>query len=196
MRPSRTATTNPSALADRPAPAGQAEPGPLGAPRGAALPTKAPVYLVATGDGHDPAFAASLARGLELAAQAGARVVLYDHASESPFVDPFEATGRIAGYERDRLLEPGQLREHGYGHLADQFLAARRQGLEVGAWLVFGIGAKPLARCCAKLGVTRVILPASAARPSLRERLFGHTLAAFTARLPQVEFVLVPAPPP
>jgi hypothetical protein len=149
---------------------------------------------VATGDGHDPAFAASLARGLELAGQAGARVVLYDHASESPFVDPFEATGQIPGYERDCLLEPGQLREHGYGHLADQLVAARRQGLEVGAWLVFGIGAKPLARCCAKLGVTQVILPASTARPSLRERLFGHTLAAFTARLPQVEFVLVPAP--
>jgi hypothetical protein len=147
---------------------------------------------VATGDGHDPAFAASLARGLELARQAGARVILYDHASESPFVDPFEATGRIPGYQRDCLLEPGQLREHGYGHLADQLVTARRLGLDTGAWLVFGIGAKPLARCCHQLGVTRVVLPAKAARPSLRERLFGHTLAAFTARLPQVEFVLVP----
>jgi hypothetical protein len=65
--------------------------------------------------------------------------------------------------------------------------------LDVGAWVVFGIGAKAMARCCTKLGVTRVVLPATAARPSLRERLFGHTLAAFTARLPQVQFVLVPA---
>ena len=80
-----------------------------------------------------------------------------------------------------------------YGHLAEQLVAARRLGLDVGAWVVFGIGAKAMARCCAKLGVTRVVLPATAARPSLRERLFGHTLAAFTARLPQVEFVLVPA---
>jgi hypothetical protein len=183
----QAAAVGPGALASEPGI------GPLADARAPALPATGQVYLVATGDGHDPAFEASLARGLELAVQAGARVVLYDHASESPFVDPFEATGRIAGYERDCLLEPGQLREHGYGHLADQLLAARRLGLNAGAWLVFGIGAKPLARCCHQLGVTRVVLPASVARPSLRERLFGHTLAAFTAHLPQVEFVLVPA---
>jgi hypothetical protein len=193
MRESETARTDPSALADRPARVEEAELGPLDTPRGPAVTATVPVYLVATGDGHDPAFAASLARGLELAYQARARVVLYDHATESAFVDPFEATGRIPGYERDCLLEPGQLRERGYGHLAEQLVAARRLGLDAGAWVVFGIGAKPLARCCHQLGVTRVVLPASAARPSLRERLFGHTLAAFTARLPQVEFVLVPA---
>jgi hypothetical protein len=33
---------------------------------------------------------------------------------------------------------------------------------------------------------------ATATHPSLRERLFGHTLAAFTARLPEVEFALGP----
>ena len=167
--------------------------GPLGARHGPVVQATTPVYLVATGGRHDQAFAASLARGLELAWQAGARVVLYDHATESAFIDPFEATGRIAGYQRDCLLEPEQLREHGYGHLAEQLVAARRLGLDAGAWVVFGIGAPALARCCKRFGVTRVVLPAKAARPSLRERLFRHTLAAFTARLPQVEFVLVPA---
>jgi hypothetical protein len=175
----QAAAVDPRALASEPGI------GRLADARAPALPATGQVYLVATADGHDPAFAASLARGLELAGQAGAKVILYDHASESPFVDPFEATGRIPGNARDCLLEPDQLREHGYGHLADQLLAARRQGLDAGAWLVFGIGAKPLARCCAKLGVTRVILPASTARPSLRERLFRHTLAHFTARLPE-----------
>jgi hypothetical protein len=86
---------------------------------------------------------------------------LYDHASESAFVDPFEATGQI-GYERDCLLEPHQLREHGYGHLAEQLVAARRLGLDAGAWVVFGIGAPALARCCKRFGVTRVVLPAKA----------------------------------
>lgn len=195
MRPGAVATSGMGAMADPRTPAsdpGQ-EVGPLGAPRGPAVTTTSPVYLVATGDGHDPGFAASLARGLELAWQAGAQVILYAHSTESAFVDPFEATGRIAGYERDCLLEPEQLREHGYGHLAEQLVAARRLGLDTGAWVVFGIGAAAMARCCNKLGVTRVILPAKAARPSLRERLFRHTLAAFTARLPEVEFVLVPA---
>ena len=184
--------TDLGAIADPEAPVSEPKIGPLGAPDGPAVTATVPVYLVATGNGHDPAFAASLARGLELAWQARARVILYDHATESAFVDPFEATGRIAGYQRDCLLEPDQLREHGYHHLAEQLVAARRLGLDAGAWVVFGIGAKAMARCCTKLGVTRVILPASVARPSLRERLFGHTLAAFTARLPQVEFVLVP----
>jgi hypothetical protein len=193
MMSTKAPMTDQAAAAGHRAPASEPGIGPLADACAPALPATGQVYLVATGDGHDPAFAASLARGLELAVQAGARVVLYDHASESPFVDPFEATGRIPGYERDCLLEPGQLREHGYGHLAEQLLAARRLGLNAGAWVVFGIGAKPLARCCHQLGVTRVVLPAKMARPSLRERLFRHTLAAFTAHLPQVEFVLVPA---
>lgn len=193
MSPGKTVTTGPGTVADPPAPASQAELGPLGALRGPAVTTTIPVYPVASGDGHDPDFAASLARGLELAWQAGARVILYDHATESAFVDPFEATGRIAGYERDCLLEPEQLREHGYHHLAERLVAARRLGLDAGAWVVFGIGAPAMARCCSKLGVTRVVLPAKPARPSLRERLFRHTLAAFTARLPEVEFVLVPS---
>jgi hypothetical protein len=193
MTSTKVPMTDQAAAVGPRAPASEPGIGPLADAHGPALPATGPVYLVATGDDHDPAFAASLARGLALAHQAGARVILYDHASESPFVDPFEATGQIPGYQRDCLLEPAQLRKHGYGHLADQLLAARRLGLNAGAWLVFGIGAKPLARCCAKLGVTRVILPTSAARPSLRERLSGHTLAAFTAHLPQVEFVLVPA---
>jgi hypothetical protein len=192
MRSTKAARTDQDPMVDPRAPGSEAGTGPLGARHGPVVQETTPVYLVATGDGHDPAFAASLARGLELAYQAGARVILYDHDTESPFVDPFEASG-IAGYERDCLLEPSQLREHGYGHLADQLLAARRLGLDAGAWLVFGIGAPALARCCHQLGVTRVILPAKTARPSLRERLFGHTLAAFTAHLPEVEFVLVPA---
>jgi hypothetical protein len=192
MRATKAVMTDPGAVADPGAPTPKPGTGPLGATRGPAVTATVPVYLVATGDQHDQAFAASLARGLELAYQAGARVILYDHASESAFVDPFEATGQI-GYERDCLLEPHQLREHGYGHLAEQLVAARRLGLDVGAWVVFGIGAPALARCCKRFGVTRVVLPATAARPSLRERLFRHTLAAFTARLPEVEFVLVPA---
>jgi hypothetical protein len=195
MRPDQVVTTATGTVADPQAPTldPEREAGPLGATHGPAVKSIRPVYLVATARQPNPSFAASLARGLELARQAGARVVLYDHSTEALFVFPFEATGRIAGYERDCLLEPDELRIHGYDYLADQLVAARRQGLDVGAWLVFGIGASAMARCCKKLGVTRVVLPAKAARPSLRERLCRHTLAAFTARLPGVEFVLVPA---
>ena len=41
------------------------------------------VYLVATDDGHDPAYAATRAAGPQLAGATGSRVVLYDRSSES-----------------------------------------------------------------------------------------------------------------
>jgi hypothetical protein len=48
-----------------------------------------------------------------------------------------------------------------------------------------------MARCSAAWGVTHVVLPARVARPSLRERLHGSTLAAFQKVMPGVEILLV-----
>jgi hypothetical protein len=56
-------------------------------------------------------------------------------------------------------------------------------GLQVGAWLARGTGAAAMAAACQRLGVDRVVLPAKLARPSLRDRVLGRTLAAFQARL-------------
>lgn len=84
-------------------------------------------FLVATGRGDDPASAITLEAGLQLAREAGARVVLYDRATASSFVDPFEAPtwagGDVPGW--NQLLSPAQLRRLGYGYLAEQLVYAR-----------------------------------------------------------------------
>jgi hypothetical protein len=57
MTSTKALMTDQAAAVGHRAPASEPGIGPLGAPRSAALPTTGPVYLVATGDGHDPAFA-------------------------------------------------------------------------------------------------------------------------------------------
>jgi hypothetical protein len=150
-------------------------------------------FLVATDRGDDPTSAVTLEAGLQLAREAGARVVLYDRSAESSFVDPFEAAGWAEGRipTWDQLLSPQQLRGLGYGYLAEQLSYARTMGLDAGAWLPFGVGPAVMARCGAAWGVTQVVLPAKVAHPSWRTRLRGHTLAAFQAAMPGVEILLV-----
>jgi hypothetical protein len=57
-------------------------------------------------------------------------------------------------------------------------------GLQVGAWLARGTGPAAMADACERLQVQRAILPGKLARPSLRDRVLGRTLADFQARLP------------
>jgi hypothetical protein len=152
-------------------------------------------FLVATDRGDNPASAMILETALQLAREAGARVVLYDRSAESLFTDPFEAPawagGQIPAWEQ--LLSPPQLRSLGYGYLAEQLTYARGMGLEAMAWLPFGSGPAAMARCCAAWHVTHVVLPATVAHPSWRARLRGHTLAALQGQLRGVELLLVDA---
>jgi hypothetical protein len=150
-------------------------------------------FLVATGRGDDPASAITLEAGLQLAREAGARVVLYDRAAASSFVDPFEAPtwagGDVPGW--NQLLSPAQLRRLGDGYLAEQLVYARVIGLDARAWLPFGTGPAAMAHCAVAWGVTHVVLPARVAHPSLWERLRGRTLAPFQEGMPGVEILLV-----
>jgi hypothetical protein len=41
-----------------------------------------------------------------------------------------------------------------------------------------------MAAACQRLGVDRVVLPDTLARPTLRDRVLGRTLAGFQDRLP------------
>jgi hypothetical protein len=87
------------------------------------------VYLVATDDGHDPAYAATRAASLQLAGATGSRVVLYDRSSESSWTHPYDPNiclPSVAG--RVQLLGPQALRRLGYGDLADQLEQARAMG--------------------------------------------------------------------
>lgn len=152
-------------------------------------------YLVAIGRGDGPASAVTVQTGLQLAREAGARVVLYDRSAEASFIDLYEAAAWSAGNvpSWDQLLMPEQLRRLGYGYLADQLSQARALGLDAAAWLPFGVGPAAMARCCTAWGVTQVVLPAKVPRRSWRARLRGHILAAFQASMPGIQIVLVDA---
>jgi hypothetical protein len=93
--------------------------------------------LVATDRGNDPASAVTLEAGLQLAREAGARVVLYDRSAESSLVDPFEAAAWASGQipSWDQLLSPQQLKRLGYGYLTEQLSYATAIGLDARAWL-------------------------------------------------------------
>jgi hypothetical protein len=142
--------------------------------------------LVATDDGTDPAYAVCRRAGLELARREGATVVLYDRSSESYLVDPYEYgpwTSQNHGPAGDRPLDIPELLRLGRRYLADQVAEGRALGLQVGAWLARGTGPAAMAAACERLGVDRVVLPDQLARPSLRDRVLGRTLAAFQDRL-------------
>jgi hypothetical protein len=144
------------------------------------------MLLVATDDGTDPAYAVCRRAGLDLARREGATVVLYDRSSESYLVDPYESgpwTSQNHGPAGDRPLDIPELVRLGRRYLADQVTEGRALGPQVGAWLARGTGPAALAAACERLQVDRVVLPDKLARPSLRDRVMGRTLAAFQDRL-------------
>ena len=145
------------------------------------------MLLVATDDGVDPAYATCRRAGLEAARREGATVVLYDRSSESYLVDPYESgpwTSQNHGPAGKTLLNPNELVRLGRRYLADQVAEGRALGLQVGAWLARGTGPAAMADACERLQVQRAILPGKLARPSLRDRVLGRTLADFQARVP------------
>jgi hypothetical protein len=144
------------------------------------------MLLVATDDGTDPAYAVCRRAGLEVARREGATVILYDRSSESYLVDPYESgpwTSQNHGPAGDRPLDLPELLRLGRRYLADQVAEGRALGLQVGAWLARGTGPAAMAAACERLQVDRVVLPDKLARPSLRDRVLGRTLADFQDRL-------------
>ncbi len=144
------------------------------------------LLLVATDDGTDPAYAVCRRAGLDLARREGATVVLYDRSSESYLVDPYESgpqTSQNHGPAGDRPLDIPELLRLGRRYLAEQVTEGRALGLQVGAWLARGTGPAAMAAACERLQVDRVVLPDKLARPSLRDRVLGRTLAGFQDRL-------------
>ncbi len=145
------------------------------------------MLLVATDDGVDPAYAACRRAGFELAQREGVAVVLYDRSSESYLVDPYPYgswTSEHLGSAGERLRDINELILLGRRYLADQVAEGRALGLQVGAWLARGTGPAAMATACERLQVRQAIVPDKIARPSLKDRVLGRTLAAFQARVP------------
>jgi hypothetical protein len=117
-------------------------------------PRTAAIFLIATDWGDDPASAIVLEAGLQLAREAGARVVLYDRAAESSFVDPFEAPTWAGGHipklaSASRALPAAAAGLWLPGRAAG---LANGMGLDAKAWLPFGTGPVAMARCAVAWG--------------------------------------------
>jgi hypothetical protein len=121
-------------------------------------------YLVATDDGSDEAYTATRRAGFQMAAEAGAGVVLYDRTSESKLTNPYPAgpwsdEGDAVSPEAE--LEPETLREMGRGYLADQVTEGRDHAIAVRAHLAVNTGAEALADAVDRYRPSHVIFPAS-----------------------------------
>jgi hypothetical protein len=119
-------------------------------------------YLVATDDGSDAAYRTAREAGFELAADAGAGVILYDRTSESKMTNPYPAgpwsdedDAVSPAYE----LEPETLREMGRAYLADQLVAGRERGLDVRAHLAVNTGAEALSDAVERYRPAVVVFP-------------------------------------
>lgn len=136
--------------------------------------------LVATDDGRDAAYARMRAPAIRWAADAGARVVLYDRSAESYFVDPYPSGPWTAdvesGPQRRSVLEPRDLELLGRHYLAEQVTEARATGADVAAWLPSTPGPKGMAEAVDACEADTIILPSSIERPSLVDRVSGNTL--------------------
>ena len=143
--------------------------------------------LLTTDDGRDPAYVEIQEPVLRWAAGQEARVVLYDRAAESYFVDPYPSGPWTAdvesGPERGALLDPQQLEMMGRHYLAEQVRAARGVGVKAGAWLPSRPGVRGMADAVSAVGADIVVLPTSVANPSLFDRVRGNTLAGFREAL-------------
>jgi hypothetical protein len=119
-------------------------------------------YLVATDDGSDEVYTATRVAGFDLAADAGAGVILYDRTSESKMTNPYPAgpwSDEDDALSPEYELEPETLREMGRGYLADQVVAGRERGLQVRAHLAVNTGSEALSDAVERYRPTVVVFP-------------------------------------
>ena len=119
-------------------------------------------YLVATDDGSDEVYTATREAGFDLAADAGAGVILYDRTSESKMTNPYPAgpwSDEDDALSPEYELEPETLREMGRGYLADQVVAGRERGLQVRAHLAVNTGSEALSDAVERYRPTVVVFP-------------------------------------
>ncbi len=152
--------------------------------------------LLATDDGRQPAYAEMRGAALSWARDEGHRVVLYDRSAESYFVDPYPSgtwTADVAdGPTREQLLTATDLEILGRHYLAEQVRLASAAGSDISAWLPPKPGPAGMVEAVERFGADLVILPTSAAEPTLFDRVRGNTLERFRSAL-TVEVALADA---
>ena len=129
-----------------------------------------------TGEGDDLAHVTRTA--LRLAAEYGARVVLYDRDAASAFADPLPNQWGSQG-EGDKFGDPlsdEELVKLGREPLARQVATAREDGVDAWAWLPERHGTDALVDYAREHGAELIVLPEDLDEPGLAERLLGETV--------------------
>ena len=152
-------------------------------------------YLVATDDGSDDAYTVTREAGFNLAADAGAGVILYDRSTESKMTNPYPAgpwSDEGDALAPDNELEPETLRKLGRGYLADQLLQGRERGVAVRAHLAVNTGAEALSDAVERYRPRAVVFPREVKDDGggLVDRVRGNTVADMLADS-DVEVILI-----
>jgi len=135
--------------------------------------------LAVTDDGHDPRFEAARKAAIWMAADVGAELILYDHAAESKFVDPYRGGSVAADIEDthgESLLDESVLRTLGRSYLADQIREAEDSGVRAKAWLPLHTGAKGIEEGVELFGADVVVVPDEMPSDSIADRVRGRPI--------------------
>ena len=136
----------------------------------------AQLLVAYTGEGDEYAHVTRTA--LRLAAEQGARVVLYDRDAASAFADPWpnQWGSQGEGAQFGDPLSDAELVKLGREPLARQVAGARAEGVDAWAWLPEKHGTDALVDYARRHHADLILLPEDLDEPGLAERLMGETV--------------------
>ncbi len=117
---------------------------------------------------------------LEVAGRGGAKVILYDRDSASPFADPMpnQWGSQAEGSQFGDPLSDQDLVKLGREPFARKVAAARQAGVDAWGWLASDHGTDAVVAYARGHGADLILLPADLEDPGLAERLKGETVEA------------------
>ena len=140
--------------------------------------TTAPTCIVAV-TGEDGRYDSLLRAARQTAAQAEARLILYDVDAAQMFASPLptEWSGDGADQQFSELLSAEDLERAGRHPIAEQVRKARADGIEAFGWLPSKKGAPALAEYADKHQADLIMVPSYSEDPSFLDKLRGATLS-------------------
>lgn len=130
--------------------------------------------------GEDDRYEAVRSRAGSLAADTGARVILYDVDAASPLESPVptEWSGEGAQDLISERLGPDELDAQGRGPLAEQVRGLRSVGVDAYGWLPQSADGGDIARYAESQDADLILVPAELEHPGPLERLTGKSADA------------------
>jgi nucleotide-binding universal stress UspA family protein len=158
-------------------------------------PSGPPVVITVTAD--DDRYRESRHVAMRLAADSGARLILYDWDSATVLGDPLPSAWSAEGTDESvpSELDAGDLEAAGRAAIATQLGEARERGIRATAWLPSEPGPEAFVAYAREHGATSVVLPQDLRAQGGLERLTEGAAAQVIREGVAVEVVLVPGPP-